>query len=153
MIRRNSRLCPLVKEGEKLLKLFFRCRELLLLFLGQAVKGIVSQLDLFVCGDLFLLGHLFQGFPGGEGRKKSRNICQRRVFRFLTGFCHWLGFRLRFRFRYGFCHRLRFRFGYGFRFRLHLVFCLDNAFLAQEGTGVLIGYIAAFLRVDRMVGT
>ena len=141
MIRRNSRLCPLVKEGEKLLKLFFRCRELLLLFLGQAVKGIVSQLDLFVCGDLFLLGHLFQGFPGGEGRKKSRNICQRRVFRFLTGFCHWLGF------------RLRFRFGYGFRFRLHLVFCLDNAFLAQEGTGVLIGYIAAFLRVDGMVGT
>ena len=177
MIRRNSRLCPLVKEGEQLLKLFFRCRELLLLFLGQAVKGIVGQLDLFVCGGLFLLGHLFQSFPGGEGCQKGRNLCQGRIFRILTGFCHGLRYRFCYRLRYRLCHRLglrfRYRLGYGFRhgfrhrlglrfgdrfchrfrFRLGLVFCLGSAFLAQEGAGVLIGYVAAFLRVGRMVGT
>ena len=167
---RNSRCRSLlVKEREQLLKLFFRCRELLLLFLGQAVKGIVGQLDLFVCGGLFLLGHLFQSFPGGEGRQKGRNLCQGRIFRILTGFCHGLRYRfcyrLRYRLGYGFRHGFRHRLGYGlgfrfgdrfchrFRFRLCLVFCLGSAFLAREGAGVLIGYVAAFLRVGRMVGT
>ena len=117
MIRRNSRLCPLVKEREQLLKLFFRCRELLLLFLGQAVIGIVGQLDLLVCGDLFLLRHLFQGFPGGEGRQKGRNLCQGRVFRILTGLGHGLRYRFCYRFRYGFCHRFGLRFRYWFRYR------------------------------------
>ena len=143
------------------------------MFLGQAVKGFVGQLDLFVCGGLFLLGHLFQSFPGGEGRQKGRNLCQGRIFWILTGlgyrFCyrlgprfrHWLchrfGFRFRYGFRYRFCDRLGYglglRFGDRFRFRLGLVFCLGSAFLAQEGAGVLIGYVAAFLRVGRMVGT
>ena len=171
---RNSRCRSLlVKEREQLFKLFFRCRELLLLFLGQAVIGIVGQLDLFVCGGLFLLGHLFQSFPGGEGCQKGRNLCQGRIFRILTGFCHGLGYGLCYRFghrfrdrlchRFGFWFRDRFRYGLGlrfgdrfclwFRFRLGLVFCLGSAFLAQEGAGVLIGYVAAFLRVGRMVGT
>ena len=170
----NSRCRSLlVKEREQLLKLFFRCRELLLLFLGQAVKGIVGQLDLFVCGDLFLLGHLFQSFPGREGRQKGRNLCQGRIFRILTGLCHGFcprfrhrlchrfGFWFRYGFRYRFCDRFRYglglrfgdRFCHRFRFRLGLVFCLGSAFLAQEGAGVLIGYVAAFLRVGRMGGT
>ena len=136
---------------------------------------------MFVCGGLFLLGHLFQSFPGGEGRQKGRNLCQGRIFRILTGLghglryrfcyrlgygfrdrlCHRFGFRFRYWFRCRFCDRFRYglglrfgdRFCHRFRFRLGLVFCLGSAFLAQEGAGVLIGYVAAFLRVDRMVGT